>query len=360
MLWILAIIRERWIAVFETIYRSRMMAKIQSMTAAEAKKDSLFCGIGVRVSVLHHHLLAVQISIGLTAASVRFLKRGADVLKWVAVRPGFSLSLYLQFMCIAALCIDATVQYVYMSVHGFRKFPKISAQGNKKKKKLLLPKWEPMYFSISGGATVTIQVLCTYIYCVYVNPYDEQLAYLIVFCLQVPVFFFYALDNSYFWFENHLGILNVLDLNKQLVAWLNILTRHCSIMPYLSITATLANVTLRLARADFKYSQGPAVVYAVSDVLLVVFVFYLEAVRSAVMLKQAATCRGCCGSCRGCPGGPLKTKSRSSSTTACNYLLSCQFLSRLGSLLVLLGSGAALFVTLTHGDRRRADVVGAC
>ena len=352
-------------AVGEAIQRSRAMKGMQSMSRSDVKRmfAGSLCGFGRPAALLHNHLLAVQISLGLVSASVKFLNRGIDIPKWLAVRPGFSLCLYLQFMCIASVNMDATVQYVYMSVNGFRKFSKASKTESSYISSFKLKKirWEPLYFRVSGVATLAIQVLCVYIYCFYVHPYCEEVAYLIVFCIQLPPFFFYGLSNSYFWFEDHVGSLGVLDLNKQLVTWQNILTRHTAIMPYLSISTTLANISLRAANKNFNLSRGPAIVYLVCDVSLVIFIFYLEAIRSSVLLERPLSCKSCCCGCSPCRRG-CKSANAAGGCAKKNFLLSETFCSRLGVLLLFLGCGVVLLITLHGRDSRLddADTTGSC
>lgn len=196
------------------------------------------------MSLTHHHLLMVQVTMGMICAGTRLVKRGFSVENWSAVQPGFTLALYLQFSALTVMVLDSIAQLLFLRIYA------LSVPSSRE--------WQIKVLDKMGDLTVALQIMCLLLYFVYDLPFGADIAYVFVFFIQTPLTVVFGIRNDEYW--------QALPLSERLINWQSQLNRHAAVLVYVTITTFLANIGLRLGMPVLT-----GVVYLVADVVI----FYL-------------------------------------------------------------------------------------
>ena len=207
---------------------------------------------GPKLANIHHYLLAIQMTTGVIAAMPSWFKRGLTMYKWYAIGPGFSLPLYLQFMALGSLGFASLSQFIFLRFYGLN-CPSYR-------------KWQMTGLALSNGVTIVLCILCVTAYFLYVYPFDPQVAYLIVFVVQVPIIFVFAVKAQEYW--------NAPTMSERLYQWQEMMNRCCWISLFISISTFLANVALRI-----QFQIAAAIVYLICNIVLIYSSWWMQNVR---------------------------------------------------------------------------------
>lgn len=236
-------------AVNDAFVRTKLL---RSMARSEEKLFARFGKWGPKLANIHHYLLAIQMTTGVIAAAPPWFKRGLTMYKWYAIGPGFSLPLYLQFMALGSLGFASLSQFIFLRFYG------LNCPSRRR--------WQMSGLALSNGVTLVLCILCVIAYFLYVFPFDPQVAYLIVFCVQVPIIFVFAVKAQEYW--------NAPTLSERLYQWQEMMNRCCWISLFISISTFLANVALRI-----QFQLAAAIVYLICNVVLIYSSWWMQHVR---------------------------------------------------------------------------------
>jgi hypothetical protein len=243
-------------SVIQLWHRSKLLSKLVNV---EETMEKFWGKNGNKFTLAHNHLLGVQVTIGLLAATMRFKQRGFDINAWFALKPGFTLPLYLQIMTMGVVVIDSLSQWIFLRIMGYD----------------MTKSWFGVacvwVFSVNNVLTMYTQFYCIATYVQYVAPYWPSSTYGFVFMVQMPLFILYGMINIASWFSI-LYCQKSRSTEKKVVLWMEIQARHCAILLHISFTTFLANVGLRT------FKPLALVGYVVGDIALLNFALWTKLV----------------------------------------------------------------------------------
>ena len=132
----------------------------------------------------------------------------------------------VQFFPLVNVAADCISQYIVLHVHPVR-FPKNRW-------------WQPVLISMSCDLTTVSNLWLCALYFKYVQPFDSDVAYTIVFLLQVPIFWSYGLQNNFFWWSRVEALDLGVDPAERVMTWQAQTVRQVLIACYVSFTTYLA------------------------------------------------------------------------------------------------------------------------
>lgn len=206
----------------------------------------------LRKATLCHHLLMVSsVSFGLLGGCMKMLLRGLTLARWNPFWPNFemSLQLYLQFVLLGSVCLDSIAQYFLLRIYGPTCPSKYA--------------WQMRFLFVSEGLTFVVCLMGVLIYTLMIEPLEPNWVYVFIFCFQLPLFCLYASRNFTYWFQ--------CNTHGRLARWQSQMNRNAAIMCHVSLSTFSANLFLRMG-----VPLMVAVIYALCDIGLLLYVLYIE------------------------------------------------------------------------------------
>jgi hypothetical protein len=182
---------------------------------------------------------------------MKMLLRGLTLARWNPFWPNFemSLQLYLQFVLLGSVCLDSIAQYFLLRIYGPTCPSKYA--------------WQMRFLFVSEGLTFVVCLMGVLIYTLMIEPLEPNWVYVFIFCFQLPLFCLYATRNFHYWFQ--------CNAHGRLVRWQSQMNRNSAIMCHVSLSTFSANLFLRMG-----VPLMVAVIYALCDIGLLLYVLYIE------------------------------------------------------------------------------------
>ena len=222
------------------------------------------CGRSLQVDtalLLHNFFLALQITLGLISGGYKLQRLGVSFECWWVITPSFKLDLYLQFISLGGMSVYCIMQSFALRTIGF-----LDVNPPSRRNPLLVGwrVWRLVAVLVCNILSMVWSLAVLIIFFVFVRPYDpSNHAYLIVFCIQVPIFVSYSALNLRYW--------TLSSQTEKLLRWQRQMNRSSAMCLYVTISTYLANVGLRT-----RWLPLPGITYGICDVLLAAYLLLNE------------------------------------------------------------------------------------